>query len=390
MTTMPKRISILGATGSVGTSALDLVQRNPDRFVVEALTANDHWEELAALARAFRPACVAIGETRHALHLSEALAGTGVTVLAGETGIVEAASRAADLILAAIVGSAGLRPTLAAAAQGSTVALANKECLVCAGALMMAVVRQAGTTLLPVDSEHNAIFQVLDSTRPESVHRLILTASGGPFRTWTAEAMALATPAQAVAHPNWSMGSKISVDSATMMNKGLELIEAHHLFAMPEERIDIVVHPQSVVHSMVEYRDGSVLAQMGVPDMRTPIAHVLAWPARMDSPVPRLNLAEALTLTFEPPDADRFPALSLARHSLRQGGAAPTLLNAANEEAVAAFLVGKLDFPGISAVVAATLEALDPAKPETVDHVMALDAQARRFARDAVTARMAA
>jgi 1-deoxy-D-xylulose-5-phosphate reductoisomerase len=298
--------------------------------------------------------------------------------------VVEAAMRPADWVMAAIVGAAGLEPTLAAARRGATVAFANKECLVCAGPLMMDLVRDHGATLLPVDSEHSAIFQVFDFQRPEAVERLVLTASGGPFRTLDRAAMAVVTPEQAVAHPTWDMGAKISVDSATMMNKGLEIIEAHFLFGVPESRIDVLVHPQSVVHSMVEYVDGSVLAQLGTPDMRTPIAYALGWPARIRTPAQRLDLVRTGSLTFHAPDPERFPALRLARQALQSGGGAPTLLNAANEIAVDAFLNRRIGFLGIERVVETVLEALPHDRPCHIDDVREIDAAARRVAAQVV------
>ena len=377
----PRSVSVLGSTGSVGRATLDLVARNPDAFRVEALTANTDDAALAEQALRFRPAFVAIGDASRHAALRERLAGSGVRVEAGRDALVEAARRPAGWVMAAIVGAAGLEPTLAAVRRGAAVALANKECLVCAGALLIEEVRAAGGVLLPVDSEHNAIFQVFDSTRPETVDRLILTASGGPFRAAGRAEMARATPAQAVAHPVWSMGAKISVDSATMMNKGLETIEASRLFGLPEERIDILVHPQSVVHSLVAYVDGSVLAQLGTPDMRVPIAHALAWPSRMPTPAARLDLAELGRLDFERPDPDRFPALRLAREALRAGGGAPAALNAANEAAVEAFLAGALGFLDIAGVVEAVLETLGGAPLRSLDDAFAIDREAREAAR---------
>jgi 1-deoxy-D-xylulose-5-phosphate reductoisomerase len=374
-------VTILGSTGSVGTSTIDLLSRTPERFDVVALTAYRRVELLADQARRLRPRLAVIADESLYGALRTALDGSGIEVAAGRQALVEAAARPADWVMSAIVGAAGLAPTLAAVRRGAIVALANKETLVCAGSLMMSEVARHGATLLPVDSEHNAIFQVLEAERPEAIERIILTASGGPFRERSLAEMADVTPAQAVAHPNWDMGAKISVDSATMMNKGLELIEAHHLFAMPEPRIEILVHPQSVVHSMVSYVDGSVLAQMGQPDMRTPIAYTLGWPARMAAPVRRLDLAEVGKLTFEAPDPRRFPALRLARQALRGGDGAPTVLNAANEVAVRAFLDGGLPFLGIGEVVEATLEALPARTPGDIEAVWALDREARRVAQ---------
>ncbi len=375
-----KSVTILGATGSVGTSTLDLIERSPDAFRVEALTAHRDVAGLAAAARRTRAAHAVIGEEALGLDLAEALAGTGTTTAAGPAAVTEAAARGADWTMAAIVGCAGLPPVMAALAAGGTVALANKEALVSAGALAMECARRHGATLLPVDSEHNAIFQCFDSAAPESVRRIILTASGGPFRTMSREEMAAVTPAQAVKHPNWSMGAKISIDSATMMNKGLELIEAHHLFPVGLDRIEILVHPQSVIHSMVEYVDGSILAQLGTPDMRTPIAHALAWPARMAAPVERLDFAKFGRFDFEAPDTERFPALALARAAIVAGGGRPAVLNAANEVAVAAFLGQAIDFLDIAAIVAETLSRYDPPPPDSLDAVIAVDSEARRVA----------
>jgi 1-deoxy-D-xylulose-5-phosphate reductoisomerase len=312
--------------------------------------------------------------------LREALAGTGIEAAAGEGALIEAASLGADWTMAAIVGIAGLAPTMAALAAGGTVALANKEALVSAGALMIDAARTGGATLLPVDSEHNAIFQCFDRARPGSVRRVILTASGGPFRGLDLEEMRSVTPEQAVAHPNWSMGAKISVDSATLMNKGLELIEAYHLFPLGPDGFDVVIHPQSVVHSLVEYADGSVLAQLGAPDMRIPIAFALAWPERMETPCERLDLVKVGTLGFEAPDETRFPALALAKAALREGGARPAVLNAANEAAVAAFLKRSIGFLDIASIAAETLQCCDPPAPASLEEVVAVDRAARMAA----------
>nr|WP_317891824.1 1-deoxy-D-xylulose-5-phosphate reductoisomerase [uncultured Sphingomonas sp.] len=381
---MVKRISILGATGSIGTSTLDLIVRAPDQFEVLALTANRDVKKLAeaAIRTRARRAVVAAPECLDALR--DALAGSDTEAAAGPDAVAEAAAMGADWTMAAIVGTAGLRPVMAALQTGATVALANKEALVSAGAVATAAARAHGATLLPVDSEHNAVFQCFDFAAPERVRRIVLTASGGPFRETSLEAMRAITPAQAVAHPNWSMGAKISVDSATMMNKGLELIEAFHLFPVSAEQLDVIVHRQSVVHSMVEYVDGSVLAQMGTPDMRTPIAHTLAWPDRMATPCAPLDLAAIGRLDFEPADPVRFPALALARAALQAGGARPAILNAANEVAVAAFLAGKIGFLEIAAIVADTLERYDPEAPATLDAVLAVDGEARRLAGERV------
>ena len=383
----PKRVTILGSTGSVGCSTLDLIARNPDAFQVEALTAHRDVASLAAQARRFHPAMVAIADPACYEALRDALSGTSIRIGAGPNAVVEAASRPADWIMAAIVGAAGLVPTLAAARQGGVLAIANKECLVTAGPLFMAEAARYGTTVLPVDSEHNAIFQVIDLEQRDAIEKIILTASGGPFRETPLDRLAHVTPEQALNHPNWDMGSKISIDSATMMNKGLELIEAHYLFEMDEPEIDILVHPQSIVHSMVAYTDGSVLAQLGTPDMRTPIAYTLAWPDRMETPSTRLDLAQIGTLTFEAPDDTRFPALRLAREALRSGHGATTILNAANEIAVAAFLAGKTGFLDIVATVEATLNAVPTVNIDSLAEIIALDAQARRVANEHIAAK---
>ncbi len=377
-----RRVTILGATGSVGRSTIEIIEHAKGRFVVEALTANRDVDKLAAQARALNARFAVIADADRYADLKAALSGTGIEVGAGAEAVVEAAARPADLVMAAIVGAAGLAPTLAAVRQGTAVAFANKECLVCAGSLMMAEIEAHGATLLPVDSEHNAIFQVLDPAHHENVSRLILTASGGPFRTTPRADMAAMTPEQAVAHPVWSMGAKISVDSATMMNKGLEVIEAHFLFHMPEEQIEVLVHPQSVIHSLVEYVDGSVLAQLGTPDMRTPIGVALAWPERIETPSDRLDLANLRTLTFEPPDPERFPALTLAREALVRGGSAPTVLNAANEVAVEGFLDHRVGFLDIERIVEATLERVPAAALASLDDVFVADTEARRVANE--------
>ena len=374
---MTRSITILGATGSIGQSTLDLVERSPELFRVEAITARTNVQDLAAIARRTGAKLAVIADEPRYQELKDALAGSGCEVAAGQGALVEAAARPADLVMAAIVGCAGLRPVMAAVEAGRTVALANKEALVTAGSLMIDAARRANATILPVDSEHNAIFQCLAGSNAEHVSRLLLTASGGPFRTWEAEAIRRATPAQAVAHPNWSMGAKISVDSATLMNKGLELIEAHHLFGLPSERLDVVVHPQSVVHSMVEFIDGSVLAQMGPSDMRVPIAHVLAWPERIATPVERLDLARIGSLDFEVPDLDRFPALRLAREAMEAEGAAPIVLNAANEVAVEAFLGGRVQFFEIADIVARALARSSAGAPAGIEDVMAIDGETR-------------
>jgi len=379
-----KKLTILGATGSIGRSTLDLVERDPERFEVVALTANSDVERLAAAAIRTNARFAVVADPDCYAGLRDALAGTGIEAAAGPEAVCEAARREVDWVMAAIVGTAGLKPVMTALEAGGTVALANKEALVSAGDVMTAAARAHGTTLLPVDSEHNAVFQCLDRTAPERVRRIILTASGGPFRATPLEAMRAITPAQAVAHPNWSMGAKISVDSATMMNKGLELIEAFHLFPVAVGQLDVLVHKQSVVHSMVEYVDGSVLAQLGSPDMRTPIAYALAWPDRMETPCAPLDLAAIGRLDFEAPDYVRFPALALAKSALEAGGARPAILNAANEVAVAAFLAGTIPFLEIAAISADTLERYDPAAPETLDAVLAIDLEARRIAGERV------
>ncbi|WP_188063672.1 1-deoxy-D-xylulose-5-phosphate reductoisomerase [Sphingobium sp. KCTC 72723] len=377
-----RSISIFGATGSVGTSTLDLIRRNPDDYQVVALTANSDVDTLAKVAREMRARVAVIGDPTRYAALKAALAGSGVEAAAGEQALVDAAQTGADWTMAAIVGCAGLRPTMAALKAGGTVALANKESLVSAGALMMDMARQSNATLLPVDSEHNAIFQCLAGGSLEDIARIILTASGGPFRTRSHADMANITPAQAVAHPNWSMGAKISVDSATMMNKGLELIEAAHLFPVGLDRIEILVHPQSVIHSMVEYRDRSTLAQLGSPDMRIPIAHALAWPQRIATPCQPLDLARIGRLDFEAPDPTRFPALRLARAAAAAGGVTPAILNAANEVAVAAFLGGQIGFLDIAMIVEEVLNRYSAPAPATIDDVLAADAQARTYAGD--------
>ncbi|CAO3422109.1 1-deoxy-D-xylulose-5-phosphate reductoisomerase [Azospirillum endophyticum] len=382
----PRSVTILGSTGSVGTQTVDLVSRDPERFPVEALTANRNAALLARQARQLKARMAVVADPAAYAELKDLLSGTGIEIAAGAEAVAAAAERPADWVMAAIVGAAGLEPTLAAVRRGAIVAFANKEVLICAGALMMEEVRAHGATLLPVDSEHSAIYQVFDFDRTDSVARLILTASGGPFRTRDRAFMAAATREQAVAHPTWDMGAKISVDSATMMNKGLELIEAHFLFGIPEERIDVLVHPQSVIHSLVEYVDGSVLAQLGTPDMRTPIAYALGWPARIATPTERLDLAKAATLTFEAPDPVRFPALRLARAALQSGGGAPTILSAANEVAVQAFLDRRIGFLDIERIVEETLTALPHRPLRDLAAVREADADARREAAGRVTA----
>lgn len=379
-----RTVTILGATGSVGTSTLDLVEREPERFRVRALTAHRDVAKLAAAAIRTRAEQAVVADEGCLPALRDALAGTGIAAAGGEQAVCEAAGSGADWTMGAIVGCAGLRPVLAAIERGGTVVLANKEPLVSAGAIVMAAARDHGAAVLPADSEHNAIFQCLDMARPERVRRIILTASGGPFRDWSLERMASVTPAQAVAHPNWSMGAKISIDSATMMNKGLELIEAAVLFPVEPARIEIVIHRQSVIHSMVDYVDGSMLAQLGPSDMRVPIAHCLAWPDRMATPMKPLDLVKLGRLDFEAPDPVRFRSLALARAAVETGGARPAILNAANEVAVAAFLAGNIAFLEIAAIVDDTLQRYDPAAPDTLDEVLHVDARAREFAGERV------
>ncbi|MDP8993924.1 MAG: 1-deoxy-D-xylulose-5-phosphate reductoisomerase [Pseudomonadota bacterium] len=373
-------MTILGATGSVGRSTLDLIARDPERFDVLALTANRDVPGLAEAARSVAARQAVIADETLLPELRDALAGSGIEVAAGAEAVEAAAGSGAEWTMAAIVGCAGLKPVMQALKAGGTVALANKEALVSAGELMTDAAAASGATLLPVDSEHNAIFQCFDRARPGSVRRVILTASGGPFRDKSLEEMRSATAAEAVAHPNWSMGAKISVDCATLMNKGLELIEAFHLFPLGEQAFDIVIHPQSVIHSLVEYVDGSVLAQLGAPDMRIPIAFTLAWPERMETPCERLDLVRIGSLDFAAPDPERFPALPLARAALREGGAKPAILNAANEIAVASFLESRIGFLDIVAVASETLAVYDPAGPRSIDEVLEIDRKARSIA----------
>ena len=379
---MTRSVTVLGATGSIGASTLDLIRREQGKWRVVALTANGNVAELARLAREFDAEIAVCGDEGCLPALREALAGTGIEAAGGAQALIEAASRPVDMTVAAIVGCAGLAPVMAAIERGGTIALANKEALVAAGEVLIAAARHHGATLLPTDSEHNAIFQCLQGGRIEDVRVITLTASGGPFRTWSRDQLDAATPKQAVAHPNWDMGAKISVDSATMMNKGLEFIEAHHLFPVGLDKLRIVVHPQSVIHSMVEYRDGSTLAQLGPSDMRVPIASCLAYPARMDTPCDPLDLPALGQLTFEAPDEDRFPATRLAREAAHAGGGAPAVLNAANEIAVARFLAGQLPFTRIATVVEETLTRYSPAAPDALDAVLAIDAEARARAAE--------
>ncbi len=381
---LPRTVTLLGATGSIGSSTVDLLKQDLPRYRVEAVTAHRNATALGRLARELGARFAAVADPDAYAELKAELSGSGIETGAGEQAIVEAALRPADWVMAAITGATSLKPTLAAAERGATVAIANKECLVCAGALFMRRAAAAGARILPVDSEHNAIFQALGAGRREDVRRIVLTASGGPFRTWPIEAIREVTLEQALKHPTWSMGPKVTIDSATLMNKGLELIEAHHLFALGPEALDVVVHPQSIIHGLVEFRDGSFVAQLGSPDMRIPIAHCLAWPVRMGTPAARLDLAHVASLTFEAPDPIRFPALALARRALAAGGAAPTILNAANEIAVREFLDRRLGFSGIPALVEATLDAAERdgamAEPQSVEDAIAVDHNARRLA----------
>ncbi len=381
---VPRRISVLGATGSIGESTLDLIGRDASSYRVVALTGGHNAARLAELAVLHRAELAVLADPNGYAALRDALAGTGIEAGAGEEALLEAASRPADWVMAAIVGAAGLKPTLRAVRQGTLTALANKECLVSAGDIFMAEVARAGATLLPVDSEHSAVMQVIAGIRDERIERVCLTASGGPFRCWSREQMQDASPEQALNHPTWSMGPKVTVDSATLMNKGLELLEAHHLFSLAPDKLDVVIHPQSIVHCLVHLSDGSVLAQMSSPDMRTPIAYSLAWPERMQAPTKRLDLAALGALSFETPDATRFPALRLAREVLAAGGSAGTVFNAANEVAVEAFLARQIGFLAITDIVAATLEAsaeLMGHKRHSVEDVLAIDGAARACAR---------
>ena len=380
---------MLGSTGSIGVSTLSLFEESRADVEILALTAGRNVERLIEQALRWRPRIVVIEDESQLPKLKTRLARTGIEIAAGQRAVAEVAGEGADWVMSAIVGAAGLAPTLAAARAGSTIALANKESLVCAGPALLEAARAAGGQVIPVDSEHSAIFQVLEPACAHRVSRLILTASGGPFRTWTREQMAAASPEQAVAHPNWSMGAKISIDSATMMNKGLEMVEASYLFATPAERIEVLVHPQSVVHSMVEYVDGSTLAQLGPPDMRAPIACAFAWPDRLPWPAPKLDLAAIGALTFEAPDPERFPSIGIARHALELGGYAPAAMNAANEVAVAAFLDRRIGFLDIAAAVAETLDRMNSmgglpggASDDALETAIMTDESARRVAAE--------
>ena len=389
---MARKIVILGSTGSIGVSTLSLFEESRAEVEILALTAGRNVALLAEQALRWRPKRAVIADETLLPALREALAGADIETAAGERALAETAAMGADWVMAAIVGSAGLAPTLAAARSGCVLALANKESLVCAGPALLAASAQAGGRVIPVDSEHSAIFQVLEPHNAARVSKLILTASGGPFRSWSRAAMASATPAQAVSHPNWNMGAKISVDSATMMNKGLELIEAAYLFDTPASRIEVLVHPQSIVHSLVEYADGSTLAQLGLPDMRAPIACAFAWPERLAWPSPGLDLAAIGALTFEAPDADRFPAIDLAREALRLGEGGPTALNGANEAAVAAFLDRRIGFLDIARACEEALSFMDRSggfaagQGDAIESALAIDARARAVTADLVSA----
>jgi 1-deoxy-D-xylulose-5-phosphate reductoisomerase len=387
---MTRRVTVLGSTGSIGVSTLDVIAHARETygthaFPIVALTAQANVEALAEQARRFRPKLAVIGDEKHFGALKNLLADTSVEVAAGRDAVIAAAARPSDVVMVAIVGAAGLAPALAAVKRGATIALANKECIVAAGEIFRRAVAKYGATLIPVDSEHNAAFQLLDFDETHAIERVTLTASGGPFREWSSERMKAVTPEQAVAHPNWAMGAKISVDSATLMNKGLELIEAHFLFSIAPEKLDVVVHPQSVVHCLVAYADGSTLAHLSSPDMRTPIAHALSWPRRIESPSRRLDLTALKQLTFEIPDASRFPCLALAQDCLRTGGLTPTILNAANEIAVQAFLGRRIGFLDIARVVEETLSARAPNGSGAIDDVegiLDVDRQARDVAQN--------
>ena len=388
-----RTVTILGATGSVGASTLDIIGRKPDAFRAVAVTAQTNAAKLAEVAVQYRAKLAVIGDEARYGELRDLLSGSGIETAAGPAALIAAAEQPADCVVAAITGAAGLAPTLAAARQGRRLALANKECLVAAGDIFMRTVREAGTELVPIDSEHSGVFQLLAGADPRSIDSIVLTASGGPFREWDLDRLAMASPEQALKHPRWSMGPKISIDSATLMNKGLELIEAYHLFPVEAWQLDVVVHPQSVVHCFVAFQDGSVLAQMSCPDMRIPISIGLAWPARMSSPAERLDLVRLKSLTFEAPDLERFPALRLAREALEQGGTAPAILNAANEVAVEGYLARRLGFLDIAQTVATCLDRAAQAGliqvPHTLEDVMAADAAGRELARDVIAADVA-
>ncbi len=391
--TAPRRVTILGATGSIGTNTLSVIAERAGSFAVEAVTAHANADKLAGIARATGARLAVVADPAAYGALKAALAGTGIAAAAGEAAMREAAERPVDLVVAGIVGAAGLAPTYAAIRAGTGIAIANKECLVSAGAVFMRAAAEEGVAILPMDSEHNAVFQALGARPIAEVERIAITASGGPFRTWSTERMAAATPAEALKHPNWSMGPKITIDSATMMNKGLEVIEAHHLFGAPADKLDVLVHPQSVVHGLVTFHDGTMIAGMGATDMRMPIAHCLSWPQSGPLNGRRLDLAELGSLTFERPDLDRFPALKLARQALDAGQWATNILNAANEVAVAAFLAGRIGFLEIAGLVEQTIERVAahaaPAAPDTVEAAIALDREGREIAGELVRARRA-
>src|SRR5882672_4100771 len=382
----PRSVTILGATGSIGSSTVDLLKRQPERFSIEAVTANRNGVALAQLARELGARFAAVADPDAYQDLKAELFGSGIEAAAGPAAVAEAARKDAEWVIGAITGAAGLEPALAAIERGATLALANKECLVCAGTLFMRRAKETGATVLPVDSEHNALFQAMTAGRRQDVTKVIITASGGPFRTWSKDDISKATLPAALKHPNWSMGPKVTIDSSTLMNKGLEIIEAYHLFDLKPDEIEVLVHPQSIVHGMVEFRDGSVIAHLGSHDMRIPIAHCLAWPDRIDGPAKRLDLAEIGSLTFEKPDLDRFPALGLAWHALRTGSGATTVLNAANEIAVAEFVSGQIGFTGIPALVEATLDAAARRgvmrEPASIADAIAVDHNSRSLARD--------
>ena len=384
---LARRVTILGSTGSIGVSTLSVIAHAREIYgahalPVEALTAGSNVDVLIEQARAVGPKLAVIGDEKFLPRLKEGLAGTGIEVAAGRAAVIDAAARQSDVVMVAIMGAAAIEPALAAIARGVTVALANKECVVAAGAVFRDAITRSGASVIPVDSEHNAVFQVLGGSDAQEVERVTLTASGGPFRDWTLERMRAATAKEAVAHPNWSMGAKISVDSASLMNKGLELIEAHFLFAVPPDKLGVIVHPQSVVHCLVSYADGSTLAHLSAPDMRTPITHALAWPRRIASPSRRLDLASVGQLTFYAPDEDRFPCLRIALDCMRAGGLAPTTLNAANEVAVEAFLKGRIGFLDIPRVVEETLDKASGGNSEshTLEGILGADARARVLA----------
>ncbi len=383
-----RRITILGATGSIGMNVIDLLARNEADYEVVALTANKNVEQLARLAIKHKAEIAVVADENSYSALKEALAGTDIEVAAGEDALVEAAGRSVDITMAAVVGAAGIRPSLEAIKQGNCLALANKECLVAAGDLFTSEIKKYGANLLPVDSEHSAVYQAMNGHALDKVTRVILTASGGPFRQKSLEQIEKATRAEALKHPNWEMGQKITIDSATMMNKGLEVIEAYHLFPVTADQIEVVVHPESIIHGMVEYEDGAVIAQMGSPDMRTPIAYSLAWPERMHAPSERLDFAKLGKLTFEAPDEIRFPALKVAREALASGGNAPTILNGANEVAVEAFLQDKINLLAIAAICAESIDRVQKEcggkTPSALDDVLYIDRAARRVAQELI------